>query len=342
MSIASGLMQAFARSQSLRELGWFGYAIGTVGFALALGVRMWLGDSLIGYPYVTFFPVVVLTTFFGGIRPGIFSAVLCGLGAWYFFMPPGLGFALVWPSTYLAIGFYLLVVFVDIALIHAMDQALAALTAEQQRTAELLRQQQTLFRELQHRVANNMSFVASLLKLQMRKLAPDDPVASVLEDARSRIFAMERIHRKLYDPGQVELPVGPYLEELCQEIVDSSGNRSVTCRVDSGPMVFEFERLVTLSLLISEVVTNALKHAFTPDAPGSISVSLDTSDDGHLELRVLDDGRGLPPDFRADESPGLGMRIVQGLVTQLGGTIDWRPANGQGGRGTLAVVRFPA
>lgn len=337
MSIASGLMQAFARSQRLRALGWFGYAFALLAFGLALAVRLWLGDALQGYPYVTFFPAVVLTTFFGGVRPGVFCALICGLAAWYFFMPPGPGFVLEWPATYLALGFYLLVIAVDIALINAMEQALVALTAEQGKTAQLLGQQQTLFRELQHRVANNMAFVSSLLGLQKRKLDPASPAARALDEARSRIFTMERIHRRLYDPDQADLPVGPYLESLCGDLVAAQGSRAVACRVEAPPLVLGFERLATLSMLISEIVTNALKHGYEPEQAGCISIELERQA-VHLELRVRDDGRGLPAGFDPADSRGLGMRIVFGLVDQLGGTIEWRGAGA--GAGTLAVVRF--
>ncbi len=340
MTVASVLMRPFERSHRLRALGWFGYAVAVAGGGLALGVRLGLGEAMPGYPYVTFFPVVVLTTFFGGVRPGVFSAVFCGLLAWYFVMPPGPGFQLFWPSTYLALGFYAFVVAVNIALIDAMEQALRELGAAQRTTTRLLEEQRTLFNELQHRVANNMAFVASLLGLQKRKLDPDGVAAAALEDARARIFVMERIHRRLYDPQQVEQPAGPYLEALCRDLLEASGRREVACRVGAVPMVFSFERLVTLSMLLSELLNNALKHAFEPGAAGRLEVTLREPGPGLVELAVRDDGRGLPAGFDPESGSGLGSRIVQGLVARLGGTIDWRPA--AGGRGTEAVVRFSA
>ncbi|MEX2629392.1 MAG: histidine kinase dimerization/phosphoacceptor domain -containing protein [Tistlia sp.] len=339
MSVALGLMRAFERSRKLRALGWFGYAFGLAGCGLALGLPLWLGDAMASFPYLTFYPVVVLTTFFGGVRPGIFSAALGGLAAWYFLMPPGPGFGLLWPSTYLALALYLLTVALNIAVIDALSRALAGLAAQQRRTARLLARQATLFRELQHRVANNMAFVASLLTLQKRKLDPNSAAADALEDARGRIFTMERIHRRLHDPAQVDLPVGAFLEELCRDILEANGNRTVACRVEAPPLVLDFDRLVTLSMLVAEIVLNALKHAYGPDQAGSILVSLEGEAASGLELRVRDDGRGLPPGFDPDRSSGLGMRIVQGLVTQLGGTIEWRAAEPDGS-GTLAVVRF--
>lgn len=341
MAIAAVLMRSLGASQRLRARAPLGYAIAVVGCGLAIAVRLWLGEVLVGFPYVTFFPVVVLTTFFGGVRPGLFSAVICGLAAWHFFMPPGVGFQLVWPSTYIALGFYALVVLVDIALISAMQQALLQLGAEQRTTARLLAEQRTLFRELQHRVANNLAFVAALLNLHKRELAAGDPAVAVLEDARARVFTMERIHRRLYDPARVELPVGPYLEELCRDILEASGSRSVTCRVEAPPLAFGFERLVLLSMLVSELVVNALKHAFADQRPGSILVRLAEADEGCLELSVRDDGRGLPAGFEPQAGDGLGLRIARGLAGQLGGAVEWRPA-GEEGRGTLAVVRFPA
>lgn len=80
-------------------------AVGLVGFLLALWLRLAIGDVLVGYPFITFFPVIILTTFLGGALPGAAAAVLCGIASWYFFIEPCSSFALDWPGA-VALGFY--------------------------------------------------------------------------------------------------------------------------------------------------------------------------------------------------------------------------------------------
>lgn len=327
-------MTAFARTEPLRKTWWFGFCLGTVGFLIALWTRFAFGDMMSGYPYVTFFPVVVLTTFFGGAPAGLATAIASGLAAWYFFIPPQNSFAMMWPTTHVALGFYVLVVGVEILLITSMDLGLSRLRAEQARTAALLAQKQTLFTELQHRVANNMAFVASLLMLQRRKVGRDTPAGEALEEARLRIDTMAQIHRRLYDPAIVSLPVGPYLQDLCSDILKASGGCHVTCRVTAPDINLDISRLLPLSLIMTEVITNSLKHAYAANENGTIEIAL-TPADGGIRLIIHDDGRGFPAGFDATQTRSLGMRVIQGLTSQLGGRVKFEM---QGGARTIIAI----
>lgn len=178
-----------------------------------------------------------------------------------------------------------------------------------------------MFQELQHRVANNMTFVAALLHLQKRKVAVDPASASsALDEAQSRIETMSRIHRRLYDPASLDLPVAQYFQEICSDLLEATGARNIVCVVDMPSITLDIARLTTLSLLVTELVTNSLKHAFA-DAGGTITLQLEQLDAAHLVLTVSDNGRGLPAGTELAENKGLGTRIVQSLATQLGGNI---------------------
>lgn len=322
----------------LRSRPWLGEAVAVVTFAVACSLRAALDDVLpSGFPYLTFFPAVILTTFFCGLRPGITCAVLSGLAAWYLFLPPYHSFALD-GSTAVALAFYAFIVGVDIALIHLMHRAGDRLRAERTVTASLYDQQRTMFQELQHRVANNMQFVAALLTLQKRKVG-NDPAAALaaLDEARIRLETISRIHRRLYDPQRIDLPVGHYLQELCTDLLDATGARNIVCLVDVPPMHLDLTRLTTLSLLVVEVVTNALKHAFVPDGPGTITIRLQRLGSDRVALTVTDDGRGMPIGFDPGTSKSLGYRISQGLANQLGGTLAYG-----GTAGTVVRIEFPA
>lgn len=334
-------MNLFDATEVVRRHPWLGYALGLAGFALALWARFEIGDALVGFPYITFFPVVILTAFIGGTGPGVFAAALCGLAAWYLFIPPEDTWDLVWPDGYIALGFYAFIVGIDIAIIHTMNKALDRLRAERARSGHLLDEQRTMFQELQHRVANNMAFVSSLLTLQKRKAA-SDPASTLtaFDEARERLDTMARIHRRLYDPASVNLPVGQYLQELCSDLLDATGAKNIVCMCDVPAITLDIQRLVTLSLLVTEVVTNALKHAFDEGQRGTIAINLEPLDGNRLTLTIADNGRGLPSDFTPSRGRSLGIRIAHGLAAQLGGELSYR--GNPAGPGTAVTVSFPA
>lgn len=286
-----------------------------------------------GYPFLTFFPAAILTTFIGGTRAGILCAALCGLAAWYWFIPP-VGFVLDWQSGF-ALGFYVFIVAVDIALIHAMTKAMRRLEVEKGVSTSLAEQQRTMFEELQHRVANNMAFVASLLNMSRRRILSDPAAApAIIDEARSRIETMARIHRRLHDPSQVDLPIGSYLTDLCSDVIEASGVAGVSCRVNVPPMTFDIRKLTTISMLVSEVVTNSLKHAYPAGQQGQITVTIERPNAEMAVLTIADDGIGLPhvPED-AQSGHGLGNRIIEALAKQLKGTITRQSGSGRASPG---------
>jgi two-component sensor histidine kinase len=312
-----------------------GFAIGLVAFAT--GLRAVLHPVLPpGFPFLTFFPVVILTAFVAGTAPAITCAILSGLAAWFFFIPPESSFVIN-AGTAIAMGLYVFVVAVDVWLVHLMQVAARRLRAERERTAALYEGQKTLFEELQHRVANNMSFVAALLQMQRGKLR-DDPSAgpAALDDAMERLQTLSRVHRRLYDPAAIELPVDSYFRELCADLIASSNTPNVAYVVEMPEIRMDISRLMTLSLLVTELVTNALKHAFVNREAGRITLSLAPTASDRLALEVTDDGVGLssaaPPTGK-----GLGTRIVGGLVRQLGATMTTHSTDG-----TTVRIEFPA
>lgn len=322
-------MRILEGGATIRRRPLSGYSLALLAFLLAFLLRRALeGDLPPGFPYLTFFPAVILTAFIAGTGPGMVCALLSGLAAWAFFIPPT-GLLALSGAKLLAITFFILIVSVDIALIHLMRVAAERLRAERERTAALYEGQRTLFQELQHRVANNMTFVGSLLHLQRRKVLADPAAAAgALDGALQRIDTMSRVHRRLYDPVSVELPVDSYFRELCEDLVQASGVTSVACEVEMPEIRMDITRLMTMSLLVTELVTNSLKHAFAGRAGGRIALSLRPGPDGLMTLAVEDDGNGLPDGFDPSRSRGLGTRIAQGLAGQLGGTLVTTSAAG--------------
>jgi len=307
----------------LRALAWFGHVFGMAAVVLALWLRWEIGDALVGFPFLTFFPMVVLTAFLGGIVPGALCAVFSGLTAWYFFVPPPGSFALEWPNGYLAIGVYAVLVTLNLCLIHAMFRALERLQAARVQADRQLERQRTMFAELQHRVANNMQFVSALLGLQKRRVAADPASApAALDEAVERLRIMARVHRRLYDPAAATLGFGQHLQAICTDLLDATGARHVACHVDAPPTDLPVETLITLSLITTEAVTNSLKHAWPEGERGTIRIAIERPGPGRVALCVSDDGRGPPDGFDPAGGDSLGLRIIRSLAQQLGGELS--------------------
>jgi two-component sensor histidine kinase len=314
----------------LRRHPWLGYGAGLAIFGLAFLMRFAAGGLLDDVPFVTLFPAILIAALLGGLRVGLVVAVLSLAAAWYFFMPYGSG----WSTDSLA-GLVTLLLFcvtagIQLFVIETLNRTVDRLSDERDRVA-------VLFRELQHRVANNMAFVASLLRLKRRTLdiAPQD-AAAVLDDAVKRLDTVARIHRRLYDPAIIDMPLASYLEGFVKDILEASGTRNIHCIVDVPPVTFDLERLVTLSLLVNELITNALKHGLQGRDTGMITIKLERNAQSYA-LAIKDNGRGWHDAGDAEAAPTLGMTIIRSLATQLGGDVIW-----SNGTGTTARLTFPA
>jgi len=344
--------QGIARFSLLQSGAWVRYGLALVLSVVSLALRFAVDNAMPpGFPYLTFFPAVILTAFVAGLGPAVLAAVLCGMAAWYFFIPPLFTISFDGP-TLMAQSFYTAVVTVDIALIHAMQVAMRRLSAERARTAVLLDNQTTMFHELQHRVANNMQFVSALLALQRRSIGiTPESAADALEEAGRRLETMARVHRRLHDPFAGDDFAG-HVDALCRDLLQAAGAQAVSCSVSVSAAPKSPERLLALALLIVEALTNSLKHAFTGRSGGTVSIRLHPlpgGEPGWLRLCVTDDGAGLPDGFDGRHAAGLGWTIIRNLAGQLGGRLTIGPPDGApdgawdgGGAGTRITVDFPA
>jgi two-component sensor histidine kinase len=293
-----------------------GYAIALVVLALALGVRELL-DPHIKIPYVTLFPAMVVCSLVGGRLAGILAAVIGGIIAWYLWLPPRGTFAVEWPTGHLTILLYVVTSTILLLLTRGLNETLKELEKERDLSAEL-------FRELQHRTANNLQNVSALLR-QNRDAIRRDPAkaAEVIDSAERRFEIMSRINRRLYSPEMQDVEATPFLEAVCHDILDSIGNNNVLVVVSPSPIRLRRERAMLLSLIVAELLMNAAKHAFDEGRPGSVVIRLEAKGTKY-HLIFADDGKGFPEGSNLPTSSGLGSRIVRGLVDQLAGTIQSR------------------
>ncbi|MBV8593011.1 MAG: PAS domain S-box protein [Caulobacteraceae bacterium] len=198
-----------------------------------------------------------------------------------------------------------------------------------------VRRQAELFDELNHRVKNNLAIISALLGAQARGAEP--AVRRELIKAADRVQSISEIHGSLTKAeggGAVDLAV--YLRDLCDRLSRSLTDPGVIrIRVEADPTTTPVDRAVPIGIIVNELVTNAIKHAFAPGERGSIAVRY-RDEEGGARLSVSDSGAGGGPDL--DRAPiGLGMRLVRSLVGQLGGEFA---AFNDGG--TTFTIRLPA
>jgi two-component sensor histidine kinase len=219
-------------------------------------------------------------------------------------------------------------------------QLSAALTRMSGTIAELFKQKDLLLRELQHRVMNSLTLLSSLLELQRR--STNSAVAKEsLANARDRVIAMGTVYRQLYQTETLD-----YVEfsEFLRTICSTSGSAYVgdtrpSIGVKADSLELSSQHAIALGMLTHELITNALKHAFSEGESGSIKITLKHKKRRGIHLSIADRGRGLPAGFKIDnESSSLGMKIVASTVQQLGGTLE---INGLD-PGTEFVIRLPA
>jgi two-component sensor histidine kinase len=295
--------------------------LATLGMAVAaLAVRMLVAPVLPpGYPFLTFFPAVIVTSVLFGVRAGAVQAVLCGCMAWYFFIPPVYSMALSQGSA-VAMSFYVFVVATDIALVHWMQAANRQLAREQAISRALAETRELLFRELQHRVSNNLQ------------------VAAALEDTARRLALIGRISRQLYDASGEAHALIPFLDGLCRDVIEAAGRGDVSLAVTGDESVqLVPDSAIPTALVVAEAVANALEHGLADERPGTIAVRVAMDQDAReVEIAIEDDGIGLPADFDVERANSLGLHIARMLAASRGG----RFALEHDGR-TRATLRLP-
>ena len=196
-----------------------------------------------------------------------------------------------------------------------------------------------LLQEVHHRIKNNMSTIMSLLALQAGT-TDDQSIISALEDARSRVQSMMVLYDKLYRSESMnELSLKEYLPPLVYEIAAMfPGSERISVETFIDEILLEPKKLFPLGIIVNELTTNSMKHAFTGRECGEITVSA-SSEHGRIMLTIQDNGIGFPESIHPDgsgKSGGFGIRLVGILVNQLNGSIRV-----ERGEFTKFVIEFP-
>ena len=185
-----------------------------------------------------------------------------------------------------------------------------------------LHEKEVLLREIHHRVKNNLQIVSSLLNLQSRKLT-DAALIDVLASTRDRVKAMASVHEQLYESGDfAKIDLCEYIRNLVRMLTHAHSPAGVSVRpvFDLGSVTVDLNTAVPLSLIANELITNALKYAYSGRREGTLTIGLHADGDWN-ELRITDDGPGLPAGVEPSTTKTLGLRLVRDLARQIRGEV---------------------
>jgi two-component system, sensor histidine kinase PdtaS len=185
-----------------------------------------------------------------------------------------------------------------------------------------LREREVLLSEIHHRVKNNLQLVSSMLALQARSAGPETKHA--LAEGQRRIDSIALVHEQLYGSSNLSaVNLARYTEALIPELCRASGvGEQVAVRLELIDVELVPERAIPCALVVSELVTNALKHAFPDGRAGILTVRLERTPDTRLRLTVTDDGIGLQRDFPTEDPDSLGLDLVAIFAKQLDAELE--------------------
>jgi two-component sensor histidine kinase len=223
----------------------------------------------------------------------------------------------------------ILLAFTDITARRAIEQEKAALL---EKTEELVRQKQVLLQEMEHRVANSLQIIASILLMKARGVTSEE-TRHHLRDAHQRVMSVAAVQSHLHASlGVEEIKVGPYLKQLCSSLAGSmiAEDQPISLKVIADQGLIDSAQAVSIGLIVTELVINALKYAFPAGRPDALVLVTYESDDADWKLVVSDNGVGktevkAPSTAGGVAGGGLGTVIVRSLVKQLGAKLHVMP-----------------
>ena len=315
---------------------WLRWSVALGLFLLAFITRYQLASSLpAGFPYLTFFPAVILATFVCGLWPGIINAIAGGLASWYFFIAPAESFELNAGAT-LALLFYVFIVSVDIFIIHSINVTAIHLQSERRMLETLTQSLQTandelernrgdqiiLSQELAHRMKNQLAMVQAIASQTMRSSSDLITARSILAD---RLSALSTAHNLLLSGTSTQTTVGEIISATLSLHDDRINSRF---DVAGASITMASRPALSLALILHELSTNAAKYGALSNDTGRVSISWQTEHEGDQSRFMLVWQESGGPPVAPPARIGSGTRLIRaGLSGTLASSVqvDYRP-----------------
>lgn len=269
-------------------------------------------------PYALNFLGVVIAAVLAGWRSGVVALAVGQLFSWYLLVPPYYSIAVADSERLAGLVIATISQALILVVISLYQREVDKGTAERERRVELLGH---ALREIDHRTTNNYQTVLALIHMQAQRSASAE-LQAALQQIADRIAAIAKASEQLAirSDNLESVKLDDYLCELCGHIEQGLSRDEVEVECDVMPCTVGPDRAIALSIIVNELVTNSLKHAFSNGACGRVSVSGKVNGGG-LELTVSDNGDGIKP-ARSRIRVGLGTKLVETYIRQLGATYD--------------------
>ena len=215
----------------------------------------------------------------------------------------------------------------------ALEVEIAARKKAEENSAAL-QEKDALLKEIHHRVKNNMQIISSLISLQLNtdiKISTHDKIIAVARELQNRIQSMALVHEMLYKSKSLsKIDFNEYIHNLIESlfIVYNIKSEQVATTIEVTDKPVSITTAIPLGLIISELLTNALKYAFPSERKGEIRITMTIDDDNMYNLTVRDNGIGLPENFNIETISSFGMRLISILIKQLDGSSNIHNDNG--------------
>ena len=194
----------------------------------------------------------------------------------------------------------------------------------EERIMAALKEKEILLKEIHHRVKNNLQVVASMLHLQAGYIK-DREARTLFEESQKRVESMAILHEKLYKAEDLaRIDFREYVVDLSGNLMALNADKpgQIEMKLDIEGVILDVNNSIPCGLIINELVSNALAHAFPDGRKGEINISMNSSNDTRIRLSVTDNGTGFPEELDFRNTASLGMQLVNSLVSQLEGTIE--------------------
>lgn len=193
-----------------------------------------------------------------------------------------------------------------------------------------LQEKMVLLQEIHHRVKNNLQIITSFLNLQSRNIE-DPKIKAVLQESRNRVNAMSLIHQELYRSDDFsKIDFKGYIQQLSRNLIGvlNISHKHIDLELDIGEVNLSLDSAIPCGLIINELITNSVEHAFNDVENPKINISITPAQGYDWKLCVSDNGKGLKEEFNLDNAKSMGLRLVKALASQLQGKLDIQSSQG--------------
>ncbi|HLK56732.1 MAG TPA: PAS domain S-box protein [Chthonomonadaceae bacterium] len=209
-------------------------------------------------------------------------------------------------------------------LVSSVIRDISARKQDEQRILDSLKEKETLLKEIHHRVKNNLAVISSLFYLQSG-YTQDEATIAILRESQDRVRSMALVHETLYQSDNLAgVNFAEYARALGEQLIRtySLPTRTIILKTELDPVPMNIDLAVPCGLILNELLTNALKHAFPGGRDGEIRLSLHREAEGACVLCVTDNGVGLPAEMAHESTKSLGLRMMRSLTRQIDGKFE--------------------